>query len=500
MKRVIQIALAACVLLAFNVSTIARAEPIVVGSKNFNESYILAEIMAQLLEAKGFEVKRQTGLGGTTICYEALKTGEIDVYAEYTGTLSQVILKTGALAPTVDELNAGLAADDLSVLPSLGFNNTYAITLKATLAESRGLTKVSELAGQDLNVAVSHEFLNREDGWPGLAARYSLDQQPTGIEHGLAYQAIDEGKIDVTDAYSTDGDLERYGLTTLIDDRGYFPQYFAVPFIRNDLPLDAIAELRRLTDSLDDASMRALNARVVVDGEDFATVAHGFLLNSGLIGQEVVIKPPETWELILSDTIVHLKLTGIAVLISCLVGIPLGVVVFRAPVASKAVLYVAGLMQTIPSLALLALMIPLFGLGEVPAVIALTLYALLPILRNTITALITIDPELKRVSLAIGLSPTQQLRYALMPMALPNILAGIKTAAVIAIGTATLAAFVGAGGLGEPIVTGLSLNDMSLILRGAIPAAVLAIIVEFGFDRLERALVPAHMLSGKLPE
>ena len=497
MKRLLQ-HLALVSLLGLSV--VARAEPIVVSSKNFNESYILAEIMAQLLEAKGFEVERQTGLGGTTICYEALKTGEIDVYAEYTGTLSQVILKTGALTPTLDELNAGLAADGLSVLPSLGFNNTYAITLKATLAESRGLTKVSDLAGQDLSLAVSHEFLNREDGWPGLAVRYGLDQQPTGIEHGLAYQAIDEGKIDITDAYSTDGDLERYGLTTLIDDRGYFPQYFAVPFIRNDLPVDAVAELRRLADALDDASMRALNAQVVVDGDDFATVAHGFLLNSGLIGQEVVIHTRETWELIFSDTIVHLKLTGIAVLISCVVGIPLGVVVFRTPVASKAVLYVAGLMQTIPSLALLALMIPLFGLGEVPAVIALTLYALMPILRNTITALITIDPELKRVSLAIGLSPTQQLRYALLPMALPNILAGIKTAAVIAIGTATLAAFVGAGGLGEPIVTGLSLNDMSLILRGAIPAAVLAIIVEFGFDRLERALVPAHMLSGKLPE
>ena len=204
--------------------------------------------------------------------------------------------------------------------------------------------------------------------------------------------------------------------------------------------------------------------------------------------------------MILTDTTNHLVLTVIAVFVGCAIGIPLGVIVFPKPVASIAVLYVAGLMQTIPSLALLALMIPLFGLGTVPAIIALTLYSLLPILRNTITALITIDPELKRVSLAIGLNTAQQLRHVLLPMALPNILSGIKTATVIAIGTATLAAFVGAGGLGEPIVTGLSLNDMSLILRGAIPAALLAIVAEFLFDRLEKSLVPAHMLSGKLPE
>ncbi len=500
MKRLMHAVVATSTLLTLSLSMAARAEPIVIGSKNFNESYVLAEIMAQLLESKGFEVDRRTGLGGTTICYEALKSGEIDVYAEYTGTLSQVILKTGALAPTLEELNAGLAPDDLSVLPSLGFNNTYAITLKATLAESLGLTKVSQLPGQDFEVAVSHEFLNREDGWPGLAAKYGLDQQPTGIEHGLAYQAINEGKIDITDAYSTDGDLERYGLTTLADDKGYFPQYFAVPFIRNDLPPEVIAALRQLAGAFDDASMRALNARVVVDGDDFVTVARGFLVNSGLVSEQVTIHMPETWQLILTDTTNHLVLTGIAVFVGCAIGIPLGVIVFPNPGASRAVLYVAGLMQTIPSLALLALMIPLFGLGTVPAIIALTLYSLLPILRNTITALITIDPELKRVSLAIGLNPAQQLRHVLLPMALPNILSGIKTATVIAIGTATLAAFVGAGGLGEPIVTGLSLNDMSLILRGAIPAALLAIVAEFLFDRLEKSLVPAHMLSGKLPE
>jgi osmoprotectant transport system permease protein len=163
------------------------------------------------------------------------------------------------------------------------------------------------------------------------------------------------------------------------------------------------------------------------------------------------------------------------------------------------VLYVAGLLQTVPSIALLALMIPLFGIGFLPAIVALFLYSILPILRNTITALLTIDPLLRRVAEAIGLTNRQQLRYVLLPLALPNILAGIKTAAVISIGTATLAAFIGAGGLGEPIVTGLALNDTELILQGAIPAAILAIVVELMFEVLERVLVKPHMLTGNLP-
>ena len=155
-------------------------------------------------------------------------------------------------------------------------------------------------------------------------------------------------------------------------------------------------------------------------------------------------------------------------------------------------MYCAGLLQTIPSMALLALMIPLFGIGEVPAITALFLYSILPILRNTITALVTIDPLLKRVAEAIGLTSLQQLRYVFLPMALPMILAGVKTAAIISIGTATLAAFIGAGGLGEPIVTGLALNDVNLILQGAIPAAGLAVCVELFFELLEKFLVKPH--------
>ncbi len=484
-------------LFVYGVSCLA-SDNIVVASKNFNESYVLGEIMAQLLELEGYNVTRKFGLGGTLVCYEALVNDEIDLYAEYTGTLEQVILKGNSNSPSLASLNERLTSVNLQVLDSFGFNNTYAMTVKASLAESLGLITISDLSSQsDLAVAFSLEFLNREDGWPGLARTYALPHQPTGIDHGLAYQAIDDGKIDVTDAYSTDGDLKRYGLTVLKDNQDYFPQYLAVPFVNKDLPDEVVEILSRLAGRIDDERMRQLNSEVVIDGKDFSQVAQKFLADEGLgIGK---IDENILWSRLAANTLTHLKLTAIALSLGCLFGLPLGVLVFRNPTVSRVTVYVAGLLQTIPSIALLALMIPLFGIGEIPAIIALFLYSILPILRNTITALITIDPLLKSIAEAIGLSRIQQLRYVLIPLALPNILAGIKTAAIISIGTATLAAFIGAGGLGEPIVTGLALNDTNLILQGAIPAAVLAILAELTFEGLERVLVKEHMLR-ELPQ
>ena len=477
----------------------AQKDTITVASKHFNESYILAEIMSQLLESRGYKVDRRYSLGGTLVCYKALETGEVDVYPEYTGTLAQAILKMDDPAPRIDELNRLLSSKGLMVLPSFGFNNTYAMAIKQSLAKKLGLHKVSDLTGKgNLKMAFSLEFLNRKDGWPGLARTYAFTQVPTGIEHGLAYQAIDEGKIDITDAYSTDGDLARYHLTTLEDDKHYFPQYLAVPFVRKDLPEKARHTLSLLADTIDDERMREMNAEVVIDGKTFAEVAREFLAEEHL-GTSQPVKHM-FWRRLAINTMTHLKLTAIALALGCLIGLPLGVLVFRSPAVSRVMVYLAGLLQTIPSIALLALMIPLFGIGQVPAIVALFLYSILPILRNTITALITIDPLLKRIAEAIGLTRAQQLWYVLIPMAMPNMLAGIKTAAIISIGTATLAAFIGAGGLGEPIVTGLALNDTGLILQGAVPAACLAIMVELLFELLERMIVKPHMLAGRLPE
>ena len=465
-------------------------EPIVVASKNFTESYLLGEIIAQRLEQAGMEVDRRFGLGGTLICFEALLAGEIDVYVEYSGTLEQTILKLGQRTSILG-LNERLLSRGLSLLSPLGFNNTYAIAVRKEVAEEFSLERISQLTDyRDLRVVVSHEFLEREDGWPGMRRVYGFDWIPEGIEHGLAYQAMADGSIDITDAYSTDGELQRYDLTVLADDKAFFPTYLAMPLIRDDLSPRAQAAIEDLAGTLDDSSMASLNASVVFEGENFASAARNHLRS---IGFDVADGRSNTFDDLIRNTQRHLWLTAIALLTATVVGIVLALAVFQVTWISNAVLYVVGLLQTIPSIALLALMIPIFGIGMLPAVVALFLYSLLPIVRNSVTALVTVDPVLRRVGKAMGLTRYDELRYVYVPLAMPAILAGVRTAAVISIGTATLAAFIGAGGLGDPIVTGLALNDTSLILQGAIPAAVLAIATELMFEGIERVLVPRHL-------
>ncbi len=469
----------------------ADTAPVRIASKNFNESYILAEVIAQRLEADGFAVERKFGLGGTLICFDALVAGEIDLYVEYTGTLSQAILGSPGVTE-IAALNELIANRGLAMLAPLGFNNTYAMATPRAVAEARGLARIGDMAAHgDLKVVVSHEFLEREDGWPGLSAAYGLDMPVTGIEHGLAYQAIAEGSIDVTDAYSTDGELERYDLKVLTDDLDYFPEYLAAPLVRTALApavLDAVGSLAGLIDA---DRMQAMNAEVVFAKRSFASVANEFLVSEGL--SEVRSDTGSLIEALGRNTLQHLKLTATALVGAVLVGIGLSLLVFRNAVLSRAVTYFCGLLQTVPSIALLALLIPLLGIGMAPAVLALFLYSLLPILRNTLTALTTIDPTLIRVAVAMGMKPGEQLRHVYLPLSAPSMFAGIRTAAVISIGTATLAAFIGAGGLGDPIVTGLALNDTNLILQGAIPAAILAILTELVFEGLERWLIPASL-------
>ncbi len=476
----------------------SESEPVVVGSKNFGESYLLAEIAAQALEANGITVQRQFGLGGTLICYEALKSGEIDLYPEYTGTLSQAVLNLPG-SPNRSQINQALVNDGLELLDEYGFNNTYAIVVRDALADELELKTISDLNDHQLALAFSHEFLQREDGWPGLARWYELDQVGTGIQHGLAYQAIADGAIDVTDAYSTDGELQRYSLRILKDDRGFFPEYRAATLVQQSASPELRKALIGLHNMLDEASIQALNAKVVIEGLSYQRVAADFIkANAERLALPEQTAQQATRSLIQENWVVelwghfvrHLQLTGTALAAAIIVGLGLSLLVYQRERLAETVVYFCGLMQTVPSLALLALMIPIFGIGFLPAIIALFLYSLLPIVRNAVTALTNTDPTLVKVSRALGLSAWEQLRYLRLPLATPAIFAGIRTAAVISIGTATLAAFIGAGGLGEPIVVGLSLNDTDMILQGAIPAALLAILVELGFAALERKVSP----------
>ncbi len=482
----------ACMVLAPAVMA-KQAEPVRVASKNFAENYLLAEIVAQLLEGQGITVERAFGLGGTLICYQALLNDEIDLYVEYTGTLSQAILQRPEVTGR-EELNAVIAERGLHLMPQLGFNNTYAIAVRRQLAESLGLRNIGDLAEYpELRLVFSHEFLERGDGWPGLSKRYALPHRVEGIEHALAYQAIADGAIDATDAYSTDGELSRYPLRVLEDDLAYFPAYMAAPLVRSEwlqgAPV-AAQSVRRLAGLMDAEAMQRLNAEVAVSDKSYVEVASEFIDSNrkalGLEGRVLQSATATFWADMAGHVIRHLQLTGLALGAAIFIGLILSLAVFSNRRLADAVVYFCGLLQTVPSLALLALMIPVFGIGFTPAVVALFLYSLLPIVRNAVTALATVDPTLVRVSEALGLSRWQQLRYLRVPLSLPMIFAGIRTAAVISIGTATLAAFIGAGGLGEPIVVGLSLNDTDMILRGAIPAAMLAILAEFLFAALQK--------------
>jgi len=471
------------------------AERIVVGSKSFNEGYLLSEVVAQLLEREGFEVERRFGLGGTLICYQALTHADIDVYVEYTGTVAQAILGLDTL-PTIDELNATLAPRGVQLLRAFGFDNTYALAMKEYRARRLGASTISDIAGghDDLKIVVSHEFLQRADGWPKIARAYGFTRTPGGIEHGLAYQALDDGAIDVTDVYSTDGEVVRYGLVVLADDRHVLPEYRAIPLVRSALSQRAKDAIDSLAGTIVAGQMQAYNARVTFGGVAYQQVATELLADRGIRNDRGRMSS-SIWPSLRHNTAVHLRLTAVALSAAILVGVLLGVAVFRIRWLSNAMVYVAGLLQTIPSIALLGLMIPLLGIGTAPAIAALFLYSLLPILRNTVTALTTTDPVVARVALAIGLSRYEQLRYVYLPLSMPAIVAGIRTAAVISIGTATLAAFIGAGGLGDPIVTGLALNDPRLILQGAVPAALLAILTELVFEGIERVVVPRHLTA-----
>lgn len=460
-----------------------------VGSKRFTESYILGEILTQTA-APHAKTEHRQGLGNTAIVLGALQSGSIDVYPEYVGTIDLEILKN-AKPTSLETMRAALAPMGLGVAVPLGFNNTYALAVRADSA----VTKLSELARMpQLKFGLSHEFIGRSDGWPGLAGRYGLAQQPRGLDHGIAYEALAQRQVDVIDIYSTDAKIEKYGLRVLEDDLRYFPRYDAVLLYRLDLPVRfpaAWKAIAQLQGRIPAQRMIAMNAAAELEGKTFSSVAAAWLAPTapaaaGRAGLIAKLFGPDLWTL----TRQHLILVLASLALACLAGVPLGILAAFAPRARQPVLALVGVLQTVPSLALLALLIALLGMiGTVPALVALFVYALLPIVRNTCTAILGVPAGLRTAALALGLRQRQRLLYIDLPLALPVILAGVKTAAVTSVGTATIAAFIGAGGYGERITTGLALNDHDMLLAGAIPAALMALLTQALFEVGERLLL-----------
>jgi osmoprotectant transport system permease protein len=469
----------------------ARADDVLrVGSKRFTESYILGEIVTQTAQPF-MRAEHRQGQGNTAIVFAALKAGAIDAYPEYLGTIVLEVLKRKE-AMSLNDINRALAPLGLGAAVPFGFSNGYALAMRGDSV----IDRLNGLAAHpELRLGLSHEFLGRADGWPGLAQRYGLPQRPVGLDHGLAYEALAAHQVDVIDIYSTDAKIRQYGLRVLADDAAYFPRYDAVLLYRLDVERrfpQAWRAVRELEGRIQESDMIAMNAAAEIDGKPFAAIARAFLQpkaarDAAPTGFAARMFDGNLWRL----TRQHVTLVLLSVGLAALIGIPLGVLAAFVPRLRQTVMAVVGILQTVPSLALLAMLIPVLGtIGTLPAMIALFLYALLPVVHNTCIGIEQVNPGLRLAALALGLGTRDRLLHIELPLALPVILAGLKTAAVMSVGTATIAAFIGAGGFGERIVTGLALNDHGLLLAGAIPAAVLALATQWLFELVERVARP----------
>lgn len=531
---------------AWGLPSVAQAPPerVVVASKPFAESYVLAEAFSQLLERGGHRVDRRFGFGSTELVFQALVQGEVHVYPEYTGTgLAAILGETPQGGP--DAVFRRVAGEfearwGLRWLPPLGFENTYAVAMRRAAADSLGVATLSGLAqiAPTLAAGFSPDFVGRADGLPGLANAYQMRFRETrALLQAVKYQALAAGEVDVIDAYSTDGAVARYDLAVLADDRAFFPPYHAAPLVGAAFYAErpeAVRALSELAGRIGPELMRRANERVELDGAPVAEAARRLVAEAGLGGEgsgaadsEAVGRagasadqagapgsaattaagderppgarrsvrelPAYMWQSRVDlgrQAGRHLLLVLASLGAAVLLAVPAGVLAERRRSLAEASIRFAGLLQTIPGIALLAFMIPVFGIGWAPAVAALFLYSLLPVLRNTFTGIVGAAPDAVESGRALGMTERQLLLRIRLPLAAPVIMAGVRTAAVINVGTATLAAFVGAGGLGDPIVAGLALSDPVMILSGAIPAAALAMAVDWGLAKAEARVAP----------
>lgn len=476
------------------------AQAITVGSKKFTESVILGEITTQLLNAKNISSTHQRELGGTQLLWNALIHNNIQAYPEYTGTLAKEVLK---ISPpyTFDQLESSLKKFGIGMTRPLGFQNTYALGMKRSKAQSLGIQKISDLKKHpDLKLGFGEEFKNRPDGWPGLKQYYRLPHLfQNALDHDIAYRALNNDDIHLMDVYTTDAEIAYYDIQVLKDDLTFFPEYQAILLYRLDLPSEASQVLHLLSGKINEQIMISLNKKVKIDSLNDKKVAHQFLKKSLNIQSQV--KSLGLMQRLWHSTLSHLSLVCFSLILAIIVAIPLGILASKYHKVGSIILSTTGIIQTIPALALLVIMIEplnwlgLSGIGKPPALVALFLYSLLPIVRNTHSGFRQIPQHLQETSYVLGLGIKTRLLKIELPLALPSILSGIKTSAVLNIGFATLGALVGAGGFGQPILTGIRLDDYSLILEGAIPAAMMAIVAQLSFEALEKLLVSKGLQS-----
>ncbi len=481
-----------------------------IGSKGFTESVILGECLSHLARISGIQVEHRAELGGTQILWKALLAGDIDAYVDYTGTIREELLaeelKAGHEIRSESDMRQLLSKHGVTMSDRIGFNNTYALGMRDSLAAEKQIVRISDLKSHpDLKIGVSDEFMERKDGWKQLALRYRLPQKNIRtMDHNLAYRGLERDSIQITDLYTTDAEIDFYRLRILEDDLGYFPTYYAVVLMREDLATrfpEAAKSLLKIENLIDSKAMASMTGKVRLDRELETNVAASFLNKT--LKTTIPLQQAGGWaewsrffKLLGKTTSEHLFLVIVSLTLAILVAVPLGILSAKNDSAGQFILSIVSVIQTLPSMALLVFMIPLFGLGALPAIAALFFYSLLPIVRNTYAGLTQIPKATIESAEVLGLPSSARLRLVELPLAMPSILAGVKTAAVINVGTATIGALIGAGGYGAPILTGIRLSSIPLILQGAIPAAALAVAVQFLFSWIERRAVSPGLQQG----
>ena len=481
----------------------ASSKPLVVGSKFFTESYILSEMVVLLLEEESQQpVERKLGLGGTQVAFQALNDGKIHVYPEYTGTgYAAILKKQGESHPDrVYQIVDRSFREKWGIEWSrpIGFNNTYALAVRGNDKEFEGvrtLSQLSEKGVEDYIYASPYEFMERKDGQVEFAKKYNFNFTPSQVlamEAGLMYSAIRDKKVDIIVSYSTDGRIKAYNLRLLEDDKMFFPPYHVSLVAKSEVLRKSPAlrqVFKRVENLITEDEMVYMNDQVDRLKREPIDVARAFLEKKGLIEKGSYDVFSDKKRYFFKLLIEHLSLSFGALALSILVSLPVGVLLTRYQRLGKVVFPIINIIQTIPSLALLGFLIPIMGIGFVPGLFALFLYSLLPLIRNTYTGILGVHKDYIEVSKGIGLTNMQILLIIEIPLALPVILAGLRTAAVIVVGTTTLVALIGAGGFGDPIFRGISTVNSHLILLGAVPVALLSIIVDKSIEYSERWLV-----------
>ncbi|MCY4512912.1 MAG: ABC transporter permease subunit [Bdellovibrionales bacterium] len=481
-----------------------------VGSKIFTENILLAEMLSLLLEEKyNFKITRKFNMGGTKLVFDSLKNGHIDIYPEYTGTGYTMLLKReGETNPKKTYRivkTEFLKKFQLIWSLPLGFENTYALAVQEKDSRFKKINSISQLKGRisSFRLGMGHEFVERKDGFNNFSKKYHLHfskDQVVTMNPALMYSALNNQEVDMIMAYSTDGRIQAFKLKTLKDDKSFFPSYEAAYLTRQDI-FEKWPEVQKafahLENSIAEKEMISLNNQVDQLDYGITQTARNFLVTEKLlVDNGHKLQAVSLFNYYLSKKryffkilVEHLILVFVSLFFALLFSIPMGIWAVRNSKVEKVVFSIVNTLQTVPSIALLGLLIPFLGIGFAPAVTALFLYSLLPLIRNTFEGIRNVEGSYIEASAGIGLTAWQILVFVQMPLALPVILAGVRTATVIVVGMATLAAYIGAGGLGDPIFRGIATLDSRLIFLGAVPACLLAVILDVGIGFLEKLVI-----------